>query len=239
MNEYTLKVHRDPIGEGFALTRAKEIILHPGVTVLVGCNGAGKTTLLHNLKHQVEEEQLPHVLFDNLSEGSSNAISKHMWLGNQDLGINMMLSSEGENIVHNIGHLASTLRNFVDTGQCDMVQSRRLAAAIWGDEYKMPETDKRFLLLDAVDSGLSIDNIVDLDDLFNVMCNDARDKMKELYIVLTANSYELAAKYTAIDVQSGKEVKFCSYDDYRDFILASRAKKMNRKDYNGGNNEKG
>lgn len=50
----------------------------------------------------------------------------------------------------------------------------------------------------------------------------------ELYIVVSANAYELAAGENCFDVIGGKYVRFGGYDEYRKFVLKSRKEKDKR-----------
>lgn len=85
------------------------------------------------------------------------------------------------------------------------------------------------MLFDAVDSGYSIDNIVELKtDLFQTIIQDCKKRNIEVYIVISANSYEMASGEQCLDVWSGKYIIFENYEDYRRYILKTRARKNNR-----------
>lgn len=95
-------------------------------------------------------------------------------------------------------------------------------------EYVIPETKERWLLLDAIDSGFSIDNVAETKDFFKMVINDFADHGYDLYIVASANEYELANGENCFDVMNGKYVQFKDYDDFKKFILRSREKKDKR-----------
>ena len=83
-----------------------------------------------------------------------------------------------------------------------------------------------FILFDAVDSGFSIDNIGDLKEfLFDTVLED---HPKDVYIICTANSYEMTRGQDCVDVNSCKHVRFDDYEEYRKFILESRKRKDER-----------
>lgn len=42
LKERTINTWRDPYDEGFSTCRSRQITIHSGLTVLVGCNGSGK-----------------------------------------------------------------------------------------------------------------------------------------------------------------------------------------------------
>ena len=57
-------------------------------------------------------------------------------------------------------------------------------------------------------------------------------KLKKLninyYIVITANSYELARRFKCIDVINMKEISFKDYDDYANYVSETRNYKDTR-----------
>ena len=203
----TFKIHKDYCDIGCNIYKYNELTLEPGVTVLVGCNGMGKTTLLHQLEASLKKEEIPVFKFDNLTEGGSRARSKFGFQQNFELLATAMCSSEGENIIINMGQTAGAIGAF----------SRK---------YK--DHPELWILLDAIDSGLSVDNIVDIKEyLFKTIIDD--NKHKDVYIVVSANEYELARGENCLDVYSGKTLQFKDYEDYRSFILKSKSQKDKRK----------
>ena len=226
------KVEKRYYDEEYDLYKKRSITINEGVTVLVGCNGSGKTTLLHQIKSQLKKENMPVISFDNLHDGGSRAISSAGFHGDFGFMSAAMSSSEGESIVLSISKLASTLRAFIQTGENQSESdrfSKSFAKAIWGDEAeeKKEIPNERWVLLDAVDSGLSVDNVVDLKEyLFKTILEDNFDG--SIYIVISANEYELCREENCFDVYNGKYVKFSSYEKYRKFILKSREIKDQR-----------
>ena len=103
-----------------------------------------------------------------------------------------------------------------------------LFAKAAGSEKEEIATKERWILFDAVDSGLSIDMIF----IFKDMLQNAVDYFKKndynLFIVVAANSFELAKDMRCIDVITGKQVQFDDYTKYRQFVLESRVKIDNR-----------
>lgn len=226
------KVEKRYYGEDYDLYKKRSITINEGVTVLVGCNGSGKTTLLHQIKDQLKRDGIPVLSFDNLHEGGSRAISSAGFYGDFGYMSAAMSSSEGENIVLNISKLASTLRPFIQTGESQTDRdrfTRGFAKALWGDETeeKKEVPNERWILLDAVDSGLSVDNIVDIKEyLFKTILEDAGNC--QVFILVSGNEYEIARGENCFDVYAGKYVKFSNYEKYRNFILKSREIKDKR-----------
>ena len=228
--KFTLE--RDYYDEGFNLYKKRTITIKSGVTVLVGCNGIGKTTLLHQIRDRLKKDKIPYISFDNLKDGGSHSISEAGFYGNFGFMATAMCSSEGENIIMNMENLATRLGQFVKTGEDPKekkyTQLARSIAQINGEEIDEPEIPKeRWILLDAVDSGLSVDNIVDIkEQLFKTILE--YNYGNEIYIVISANEYEMAREEQCFDVYNGKYVTFKDYEEYRNLVLQSKEWKNQR-----------
>ena len=152
-----IPIVRDPYEPKEYLYTKKEFEFKPGVTVLVGCNGCGKTTLLHQIKDYLKSKKVPVLSFDNLHDGGSNARSEAAAMNDFTFLATASFSSEGENIVMNVGRLAKNLRPFIQTGESQNRGDRlckAFARAVWGDQEEPEVPNERLLLLDAIDSGL-------------------------------------------------------------------------------------
>ena len=226
-----IKTWRDPYDAGFSPTRPKEIEIEEGLTVLVGCNGAGKSTLLLNIKEEMKKNKIPCYYYNNLREGN-DSIGKAIFNGNIGMGALLMSSSEGECIKLNLSNFSNLLDNFIENGYLDTKQYRferafkRLSKDV--EEEIVEESNKRVLLFDAVDSGLSVDSIIELSHMFEELLQVALDVNKELYIVIAANEYELARNRKCFDVNKGIYIEFKDYEDYRKYIIKSRQSKEKR-----------
>lgn len=201
------KIYKDYCDIGCDIYKNETIEIQSGLTVLVGCNGMGKTTLIHQLKSQVKKENIPTISYDNLHEGGDHAKSEAGFRNDWDFVATSLQSSEGENIVMNVGKLASKIGRFV--------KDNKGSSELW-------------IFLDAVDSGLSVDNVVDIKRyLFKTIFDD--NPNTDIYIIASANEYELARDESCFDVYNGKYIKFKDYEEYRNFILESRKIKDKRK----------
>lgn len=214
------KLEREYYEEGEKIFKKSSITIQPGVTVLVGCNGAGKTTLLRHMENALKKEEIPCVKYDNLHEGARNAVSEAAFFKDFGLVAQLMCSSEGENISLNVGMFATKLRKFINTGKT------KTRLPVFHENNNENESNERWILFDAIDSGLSIDNIMEIKDLFNLIIEDGVEK--EVYIIVSANAYELARGEQCFDVYDGKYITFSDYEDYRKFILKSRERKNQR-----------
>lgn len=223
-----IKTWRDPYEYGFSTTKPTEIELNPGLTVLVGCNGAGKTTLLQNIKEEMKKQNIPCHLYNNLTEGGSLSISAAISSGQIALGANLWTASEGEAIKINLNMLSTKFDRFLEDGFFDTQKNRIAEIFRKTDEEKPKLNNKRVLLFDAVDSGLSVDSIVELKLVFDMVIKKAKELNIELYLIISANEYELARHSECFDVNMGTYITFKDYEDYRQFIIKSRTRKEKR-----------
>lgn len=183
------------------------IEIKPGITCLVGCNGAGKTTLLHQIANTLEDENIPFFEYNNLEELKLGSMKQKLFVqGDPSYLATSIMSSEGENIILNLGILASKIGRFANLHKDDK--------EIW-------------ILLDAVDSGLSIDSIVSLKlDLLNTILEYNQDK--DVYIVVSGNNFEIAKDAMCFNVITGKYVQIKTYETFRKIILKSAERKAER-----------
>lgn len=227
---HKIKTWRNPYDEGFSTCRRKEVEFKPGLTVLVGCNGSGKSTMLENIKEELHKEKIPMSFYNNEHDGGSNSIGESVFLGDINFAATAWTSSEGENITLNLSKIASKWRNFILTGEVNDVSTKfaksfREACDI---DNKKIISKKRFILLDAMDSGYSIDNVIEMKSLFDLVLEDSEKMGMETYIIVSSNEYELACNTDCFDVTEGKYINFSSYEDFKKFILHTRKKKDKR-----------
>ena len=207
---HKFKIPTNPYEDG-KLYMKPEVAIKSGITILVGCNGSGKTTFLNLIEDTLKQDSDVAVLhYDNLREGGDRAKESAGWHDDLSLLATLIQSSEGEQIITNLGTTARKIGAFV----------RKYAASrkeIW-------------VLLDAIDSGLSVDNIESVKtDLFAAIVDDFEQRrLCDVYIVVSANSYELCRNSNCFDVRKGEYIQFTDYEDYRNFILQSADNKDKR-----------
>lgn len=189
-----IKLVQDPYEKGDVVFNYSNLIIQPGVTILVGRNGAGKSTLLHQISKYCKKENIRCFEYDNYKEGSDNARSKYSYFGDfKSLGVTLQ-QSEGQQIFYNFGQICKQLGRYASE----------------------TETDKPLvILLDAMDSGLDLDGIDQVLDLYKTIQGERKG---ETYYILTANNYGLIHNQNCIDVTTGKEIRFDSFEDFSKFI---------------------
>jgi len=205
MNIYKVKIYDGKEWYGaddkIKMYKKKYANLKPGVTVLVGCNGAGKTTLIRQITEFVRNnDEVLLLKYDNWEDGQRKTMQDNLLFGNSKELACQVQSSEGENIIINIGNLATKIGSNMT-------------------RYKEDPKYKRYIiLLDAIDSGLSIDHMVYLKKFFNAVIKDSTED-KPVYIILSTNSFEFAYEMPCYDIMEGKYITFKDYEEYREFIL--------------------
>lgn len=200
------KIETNPYENKKTMFRKKNIEINPGLTVLVGCNGSGKTTLLRQIKKIVTDKGISCMNYDNVSDNKHNTIADAVYLGNFDIVAQQYCSSEGEGIIQNIGRLAGQIGNAV--AMCKTKDEKEL-----------------FILIDAVDSGLSVDTIDAIKmDLFDIVLEEPLN----VYLIVSANDYTMVRKEQCFDVYTGNYKLFKDYEDYYKFIMKSRERKDKR-----------
>ena len=70
-----------------------------------------------------------------------------------------------------------------------------------------------------MDSGLSINNILQLKNVLEFMVADAKRKKIKFYVVVSANTFALARNARCIDVATGAKKVFLTYSQFEDFVV--------------------
>ena len=157
-------------------------------------------------------------MFDNLKDGGQNSIAYHALLEDFAFVATATRSSEGETIHMNISNLAILLNKFVRTGDSSKNDRydklfKAIGKLVNNDSYEEEEREipnERWILLDAIDSGFSVDNIVDIKEaLFKTIIK--YNFGNEIYIIVSANEYELCRGEQCFDVYNGKYITFKDY----------------------------
>ena len=187
--------------------KKSEVEFEPGVTVLVGCNGYGKSTMLECIKAQCRTDDIFFIDFDSVNNRQRDRSAAGFY-GDINFLASSFCSSEGEKITMSLGKFAGNLGSFVRNHS---------------------NVKTLVVTMDALDSGYSIDNVVEAKELlFKTVLKDCESKGIELYIFVTANAYELASGERCFDPIKGEYISFDNYKQYREFVLDTRKAKDRR-----------
>lgn len=192
-------------GIGSTKERVIDIEINPGYTALVGPNGTGKSTFLQQIQTFCEKNGYKYLIYDNMRDGRHSTIDMGLAMGNiSDIAAHIC-NSEGEGIIYNIGNLAAKVgRMCYQNGLSFTVQT------------------PVFVLLDGIDSGMSIDKLWSFRHDFAdfIISEERKNNNPDLYIITTANNYELVNRNAdCINVITGKHMTFDSYDSFEEFIF--------------------
>lgn len=199
----TFKLSNSWYDEDGKIFKKTKVVFKPGLTVLVGCNGSGKTTMLNQIKEQLDRSGTPVLYHSNLLSGARDRRSKALSNGDYRFVALTMGSSEGENIVNVMGMVAKEMGAFANDNA---------------------DTNELWFLFDAIDSGLSVDNIVELKEyLIDFVIK--KESGRDVYFVVSANEYEFARCENCLDVANVEYMRFDNYEEYRNFIIDSRKQK--------------
>lgn len=197
------------------------VTIEPGVTILVGCNGSGKSTLQLIMKNQLKNDNIQFISYDNEKDGGYHSRQKEMEFGDPLTSFNMCMSSEGENILINLSRIATDIGKYVRTGKHETVLSK--FEDIFSTKPKEDNTgNQRWIFFDAIDSGYSIDNVVEFKELLNLIVSDCNTYNLEPYIIVSANAYEMCVDMPCLSVIDCEYKTFQDYQSYKDFVLRTR-----------------
>lgn len=205
MREFS--IYKNYYGAKKDLYLMDKITIKPGLTILCGGNGLGKSTLIIQIKKHLKELNIPFVEYDNLHSGGSHAISNAGFFGKGSLMASLITSSEGEGIDENVGEIIKKLGTLV---------------------YQNPNQKEFWVLLDGVDSGLSIDGIINLKEFLHGDLIEGNTQDRKFYIIISANTYEMCNGEQCFDVRNGEYITFADYNEYRNFIIQSAKDKLKR-----------
>lgn len=200
---------------------AKKYDLSQKVNLLFGSNGVGKTTLIeailgnkHKNEYAYDKNDKPTLMFSysnstqNKRHMTNNPYLKYQDYFNPDL-INQMFTakelSEGQSIIY-------TIQEFLYLAKTEN------------------DTNKDYLfLIDELDSGLSIDNIIWVCDKINKIIKDREN----IQFIIAFNNYEFCNQFkTVTNMYTGKLEVIDSYDEYKNKLISNREKLLKKRKNN-------
>lgn len=224
---------RYPYNAGFSPATPRNIEVKQGFTVLVGCDETEKSTLIANIEDHCKKNNIPCCKYDNLQNGGADSDRMLMIERNYVDGVKTLSSSEGEDIRDNICRICCEIMDFIKQGYIYNKTSNIKESFTEQDEIKkqkekLKNCKERVILFDTISSGLSVDSIKKMKSEFiNILDSERlRNPEKNIYLIIAANEYELAAYSNCLDVNTGKYISFTDYEDYRRFVIQSRKNKL-------------
>ena len=159
-----------------------------GITTLVGRNGSGKSSMINEINAFLKKQGIPVYHYNQLVEGA-NTTGRGLLSGDIATAATYMQSSEGEKVIVSYGNAIGNIKRFLNNNA---------------------DSEIIFLLCDGLDSGVSVNIIKELDDIFNCIISE----YPNVAIVNTTNNYEFTKNHRCIIAATGEEIFFDTYDDY-------------------------
>ena len=217
-----IKLIKDPYYEGEKIFHKNSFVLEPNtVTCLVGCNGSGKSTIVDQIICSTKAEQietdtvyvdLRGALRSIAGRGEGEKPKYYYFLFNKKTET---ASKFEDHIFNKIGESS------VSTGE-HIVNRYSNSLPILGSWIRSHNNEKLFVIFDDCDAGTSIDMIDEIKDVFQLIINDCVKYDIEYYIILTANSFELAKDFDCLSVIDFKHRHFKTYQSFKTFVLKTR-----------------
>lgn len=227
----TFNIHnKDYYIEG-TLYKANKLNLQANnVYCLVGCNGIGKSTVIQQMIHD-NDKSLSKTAYDlkddynafsNLFNSKKKNEYNEFYISiNKDTKLNI---KDDDSILHNL------FGNFMSTGEQNVHNILPNLPNIIESLNKLENLENKelYVMIDDLDVGVSIDVLIELAKIIDKLELKLKKLNINYYIVITANSYELARRFKCIDVINMKEISFKDYDDYANYVSETRNYKDTR-----------
>lgn len=228
--EIKIKISDDYNGVKIHKRKTTSYSLLPGVTCLVGCNGYGKSTTSKEIRDWLTKNSYKYVDFDNTVHGGSSMKAKCIQSGDFKTLATFMESSEGEGLI-------VSFSTYV----------KKIGAAV---TKCIKDQKPLFVFLDAIDSGISIDNTRDIRRFLFKVIEDTSKNNVSAFIIITANTFEMCRsdtlepdqidKFRCLDPYDFKHKTFKNYPRYEKYIMETRnilSKRYDESDNGGKDNE--
>lgn len=220
-------------GKPSNIIHMKELKIRPyEITALVGCNGSGKTISILQMIDQLRQNGFEDI-GDDISYNPFAVFVKDKTLAK---GYYVLFSKNSEFVKtgrrpweEEAGMAEMYRRVMLSTGEGivdranDFMEATKAAAAK-AEQEKVPLV----VFVDDFDAGVSIDIMLDMRKQLDAYFKWCRKREIEAYAVVSSNSYDLIQGYRCVYPGNGQEYVFNSYDDFRRFVLFTRAEKDRR-----------
>ena len=244
--EKIISIMRDPYEKGYNLFTKNKLTLVKGLNVLVGCNGSGKSTLLQAIKDYCYDNHHNIITYDNVTDGGKTRfmdliLNPGFGRGKDDSMMDEMAelsigmeASEGETIRLHLTKFFRIVVNKWLQGNYDQKLDKNPLSKLFYTEEEIEQkrkqkTNEFYIICDAVDSGFSVNEIVIFKQTIDQILQTLTPEI-ELYVVVSANTFEMAKDTHCIDVRTLESMRFHTYDEYYSFIMKSAKEKNKRYD---------
>lgn len=177
------------------------------VTLLFGANGVGKSSLIKEMLKQKEVEfncdkETKLYSYINTEQNFRN-MDKNSNLSYEDMFNPYLINkkynadelSEGQSIIYSLQDIFELCVQIKD------------------------DSNDSVILLDEIDSGLSIDNV----DYLSDKIKEITDKYSNIQFIIAFNNFEFCRNFPKVfNMYNGKYITIESYEQYRDIINSNR-----------------
>ena len=177
------------------------------VTLLFGANGVGKSSLIKGILKQKEikfncDKEIKLYSYINNEQNFRN-MNKNSNLSYEDMFNPYLINkkynadelSEGQSIIYSLQDIFELCMQIKD------------------------DSNDSVILLDEIDSGLSIDNV----DYLSDKIKEITDKYSNIQFIITFNNFEFCRNFPKVfNMYNGKYINIESYEQYRNIINSNR-----------------